>query len=100
MKELKELKSSLFDPEYQAMLTYRGLLYNAQFYFYAFAALAIAIAASILVWLRRKTSVMDLHFGALVFIWLFPLPLTSGRIRSPSPPLTGTPRGRRAPSAH
>jgi hypothetical protein len=57
--------------EYQAMLTYRGLLYNAQFYFYAFTALAIAIAASILAWLRRKTSVIDLHFGALVFIWLF-----------------------------
>lgn len=59
--------------EYQAMLTYRGLLYNAQFYVYAFAALAVAIAATILVWLRMKTSVLDLSFGALLFWWLMAL---------------------------
>jgi hypothetical protein len=59
--------------EYQAMLTYRGLLYNAHFYVYAYAAMAIAIAAAILVWLRRKSSVMDLSFGAMLFWWLMVL---------------------------
>jgi len=59
--------------EYQAMLTFRSMVYNAHFYAYAFAALAVAIAAAILVWLRRKTTVMDLHFGALLFFWLLAL---------------------------
>jgi hypothetical protein len=67
------MASSQVNKEYQAMLTFRGMVYNAQFYVYAFAALAVAIAAIILIWTRRKTSVVDLHFGALSFIWLLAL---------------------------
>jgi hypothetical protein len=59
--------------EYQAMLTFRGMVYNANFYLFAFVALAVAIAAAILVWFRRKTTVMDLFFGALLFTWLLAL---------------------------
>ncbi len=59
--------------EYQAMLTFRGMVYNAHYYLYAFAALSVAIAAAILVWFRRKTTVMDLFFGALLFTWLLAL---------------------------
>lgn len=59
--------------EYQAMLTFRGMVYNAPFYLFAFIALAVAIAAAILVWFRRKTSVMDLSYGALLLLWLFAL---------------------------
>jgi hypothetical protein len=59
--------------EYQAMLTFRGMVYNAQYYFFAFAALAVAIAAAILVWLRQKNRMMDLHVGALLFLWLLAL---------------------------
>jgi hypothetical protein len=59
--------------EYQAMLTFRGMVYNAQFYLFAFAALAVAIAAAILVWLRQKNRMMDLHVGALLFLWLLAL---------------------------
>jgi hypothetical protein len=59
--------------EYLSMLTFRGMFYNTHFYFYAFAALAIAIAAAILIWLRRKTAVLDLFFGALAFFWLIAL---------------------------
>ena len=33
--------------EYQAMLTFRGMVYNAHFYLFAFVALAVAIAAAI-----------------------------------------------------
>ncbi|MCP4422175.1 MAG: M28 family peptidase [Chloroflexi bacterium] len=59
--------------EYQAMLTFRGMFYNAYFYVYAFAALTVAIAAAILVWLRRKTATMDLVVGALLMFWLLSL---------------------------
>ncbi|MBC8506633.1 MAG: M28 family peptidase [Anaerolineales bacterium] len=59
--------------EYQAMLTFRGLFHNAHFYFFAFAALAVVIAAAILVWLRRKSSVFELYFGALVLFWILAL---------------------------
>jgi hypothetical protein len=59
--------------EYQAMLTFRGMVYNAHFYLYAFVALAVAIAAALLVLFRRKTAVMDLSFGALLFLWLVAL---------------------------
>jgi hypothetical protein len=56
--------------EYQAMLTFRGMVYNAHFYLFAFIALAIAIETALVVKFRRKTSVMDLFFGALLFLWL------------------------------
>jgi hypothetical protein len=59
--------------EYQAMLTFRGMLYNTHFYVYAFVALAIAVTAVILVWLRRKTAVLDQFFGALLLFWLLSL---------------------------
>ena len=56
--------------EYTAMLTFRGMVYNAQFYLFAFIALAAAIAAIVLIWQRRKTSVFDLLFGAQWVWWL------------------------------
>jgi len=59
--------------QYLTMLTFRGMFYNTHYYFYAFAALAVAIAGAILVWLRKKHSVTDLTFGALVLFWLLAL---------------------------
>jgi hypothetical protein len=59
--------------EYQSMLTFRGMVYNAPLYFAAFVALAVAIAAALLVLFRAKTSVIDLVFGALIFWWLLAL---------------------------
>ena len=59
--------------QYLAMLTFRGMFYNAHYYFYAFTAMAVAIAAAILVWLRKKNSVTDLTLGALVLFWLLAL---------------------------
>jgi hypothetical protein len=59
--------------EYQAMFTFRGMVYNAQFYLFAFITLAVAIAAAILILFRRKTTVMDLAFGALLLFWIMAL---------------------------
>jgi hypothetical protein len=56
--------------EYQAMLTFRGMVYNAPLYLFAFVALAVAIAAALLVLFRRKTTVLDQLFGALLFWWI------------------------------
>lgn len=60
-------------PEYKAMLSFRGMVYNAHFYIYAFTALAVAIAAGILVWLRKRNSVAEIHLGGLSFFWLLGL---------------------------
>jgi hypothetical protein len=67
------MAASQLHSEYQAMLTFRGMVYNAPFYLFAFAALAVAIAAAILVFFRCKTAATDLHFGALLFFWLMAL---------------------------
>jgi hypothetical protein len=59
--------------EYQAMLTFRGMVYNAQFYLYSFVFLAVSIAAIVLICFRRKTAVLDLYLGALLLFWLLTL---------------------------
>lgn len=59
--------------EYQAMFTFRGLVYNATYYVLALSVLAVAIAAVIVVWTRRKTSVLDLTTGTLLFWWVLAL---------------------------
>ena len=59
--------------EYTAMLTFRGMVYNAQFYFYAFIALAVFIAAVILVRQRRNNTILDLLFGAQWAWWILAL---------------------------
>jgi hypothetical protein len=53
--------------DYRSMLTLRGMPYNAYLYLFAFAALAVAIAAALVVLFRKKTALLDLVFGALLF---------------------------------
>lgn len=59
--------------EYRAMMTFRGMVYNAHWYYFAFAGLTVALAA-IARWLfQRRAKTPGLEIGALVFLCLLGL---------------------------
>jgi len=59
--------------QYLAMFTFRGMFYNGVWYFWAFSALAAVISSAVLIWLRKKTTILDLFFGSVVFFWIMAL---------------------------
>lgn len=59
--------------EYQAILTFRGVGYNARYYLMAFIALSMSIAAGIQVLYRKKNSLLDFQLGTLVLFAIIAL---------------------------
>jgi hypothetical protein len=56
--------------EYQVMFTFRGMMYDTPLYVVAFALLASAVTVAFFLLFRRKTTLLDLTFGAVMFWWI------------------------------
>ena len=57
-------------PEYQAMFTFRGAVYNGQLYILAFAAFSVSVAILLTALFRRKTRILEMTIGAMSFLCL------------------------------